>query len=48
MTLYVIRNKGIKIYFIKFLVMADIPQSIRDLVVGKIMQYESQRKVEMQ
>jgi len=35
MTLYVIRNKGIKIYVIKLLVMADIPQSIRDLVVHK-------------
>ena len=48
MTLYVIRNKGIKIHVIKFLVIADIPQSIRHLVVNKIMQGESQRKVGIQ
>ena len=45
MTLFVIRNKGIKIYVLKFLVKADILQSIRLLVLDKIMQGESQRKV---
>jgi len=48
MTLYMIRNKGMEMYVINFLVMADIPQSIRHLVVDEIMQGESQLKVGIQ